>query len=235
MRKKYREPRPNRNAVFSGLLYTAKKTVITEKELNLGAAKKQNIGRRVGQKALGFFARLRKQKSAHPYKRSDIISVKKMRRQGFSGFSIKGEEGFYLRMSGAAAAIVVASMLLTSGIFEPATANITVNDAGRVVAAATTEETVGGFLEKNGIALNQGDVLEVGKEQQILDGMEIVIKRALPVTILKGDKEFSVRMLAGTVEEALSAAGISLGEKDEVYPTLDTFITSGITIDPDQA
>jgi uncharacterized protein YabE (DUF348 family)/3D (Asp-Asp-Asp) domain-containing protein len=134
-------------------------------------------------------------------------------------------------MSGAAAAIVVAAMLLTSGILEPSAADITVNDAGRVVAATTTEKTVGAFLEKNGIALSQGDVLEVSEEQEITDGMEIVIKRALPVTIIKGNEEITVRMLAGTVKEALDAAGISMGEQDEVYPTLDTYISSsGITI-----
>ncbi len=228
MRKKYKDSQPNRSALFSGLLYTAKKTVITEKELNLGQPKKRNTASLLWGKATEFFKRMFQ--SPGGYTHAERAGVKNMRGRKFYGFSLKGEEGFYVRVSATAAAIVVASLLLTSGIFAPTSMDITVNDAGRVIAATTTEETVGAFLEKNGITLNQGDVLEVSKEAELTQGMEIIIKRALPITILIGNEEISVRMLAGTVQQALDAAGIKLDEQDEVYPTVDTYIASGITI-----
>ena len=60
--------------------------------------------------------------------------------------------------------------------------------------------------------------------------MEIVIRRALPLTIVNGGEETQVKLLAGTVQEALERAGVEVGESDEVYPAMSSYVSSGTTI-----
>ncbi len=140
------------------------------------------------------------------------------------------EGKFYGGVTAAAVLVIAVAAILCSGILLPREYDILVNDAGRVVAANTTEKTVGAFLEKNGIILGEGDVLVTDTQAELQDGMEIVIKRAFAVDITRGNEKTSIKMLAGTVQQALDIAGITLGEHDEVYPVAETMISSGTEI-----
>ncbi len=198
--------------VYQNVLYTPRRQQITEKDLDLAAPS--------GKPKRVFLSRLRKGPR-----------VKHMRvRKPLFGALKNEDRRFFSRVGGACLAMVLTAFILTSGLLEPATNKILLNDSGRVTAAETEAKTVGAFLEKNQILLSQGDVLVQSTDAKITEGLEVIIKRALPVYITKGSEEVLVYMLAGTVEEAIEMAGITLGENDEVYPVPSTFITSGITV-----
>lgn len=167
--------------------------------------------------------------AAQPEKKAQTAEVQKLKKGTWKQL-LQREGKFYGSVIAAAVAVIAAAAILCSGILLPKEYDILVNDAGRVVAASTTEKTVGEFLEKNGITLGEGDVLAVDAAAPLEDGMEIVIKRAFAVSITRGDEETSIRMLAGTVQDALDMAGITLGERDEVYPVAETMINSGTEI-----
>ncbi len=225
-RKKGRDVSVNKHSLYSRILYRADLPSITERELTLAdkkreqEKKKKRIGRiteflsQVSMAISGFFQKAK-------------ASIK-----GFArGYESGGDNRkFYASVAGSAAALIAITLICTSGILEPPKTQITINDTGRIVSADTRAKTVGEFLEKNQIALEDGDVLEVSKEAPITEGMEIVIRRALPLTIVDGGQETQVKLLAGTVEEALERAGIQLGENDEVYPELSSHVSSGTTI-----
>ncbi len=129
-----------------------------------------------------------------------------------------------------AAVVVVSVIAIPTSFAQPAT-KITLNDGGRVLEAETAADTVGQFLEDNNIALGEDDLLEVDAGAEITEGMEVIIRRAMPVTIRSGDQSVTVNMVSGTVKEALQKAGVVPAEMDEVYPAPDTFLRAGMKID----
>ena len=110
---------------------------------------------------------------------------------------------------------------------------VTVNllDSGRIFTAATTAKTVGEFLEKNNIALGEQDILDTSADLAIQENMDIIIRRAMPLTVNAGADTHDVSMIAGTVSEALSLAGVQLDPDDEVYPSTDSYVRPGMSID----
>ena len=187
-----------------------------------------------------------KKPTAAAAKRSTVVKAARTKRRFVLSFSKKkgpaaeqprkreggsnGNVRFYGGVIAAVVLVIAAAAILCSGILLPREYDILVNDAGRVVAASTTEKTVGEFLEKNSIVLGEGDVLAVSEDAELKDGFEIIIKRAFPVTITMGEQVYTIRMLAGTVQQAIEQAGIVLGEHDEVYPVADTLINAGTEI-----
>ena len=139
-----------------------------------------------------------KDAAAQQEKRAQAAEVRKLKKGTWKQL-LKWEGRFYGGVIAAAVAVIAVAAILCSGILLPREYDILVNDAGRVVAASTTEKTVGEFLEKNGITLGEGDVLAADAAAPLEDGMEIVIKRAFAVNITRGSEQLSIRMLAGTV------------------------------------
>lgn len=141
------------------------------------------------------------------------------------------KNGFFYFFVASAGAILVgmtaALCLAFSGIGGQ---EIVVNDGGKVFSAKTKASTVGGFFENNGIQLGTSDVLEVSLSTPVEEGMEIVIRRAVPVTIHNGNSSQEVMMLTGTVEDALAKSGVVYDPEDEIYPDPSTNITKDMVI-----
>lgn len=133
-------------------------------------------------------------------------------------------------MSGSiAAGVVLVTALVTTVALARDT--VTINDEGRISYATIQDgQTVNELLAANDISISEGDAVEVSDDQTLTDGMQIVIHRAMPVTVYADGETQKVNMLAGTVGDVLSEAGITLGEEDEVYPSEKTYITSGMSI-----
>ena len=104
-------------------------------------------------------------------------------------------------------------------------------DSGRTFTATTTAKTVGDFLEKNGIELGSQDYLDTSADLPVEDGMDIIIRRAMPLTVNAGTDKKDISMIAGTVGEALELADVNLGPEDEVYPSTDSYVRPGMSID----
>ena len=136
---------------------------------------------------------------------------------------------FYILSASIAAGVVIVTAAVTTIALAKDT--VTINDEGRISYATIEDgQTVNELLAANDISINEGDAVEVSDKQTLKDGMQIVIHRAMPVTVSADGETKKVNMLAGTVQDALDDAGITLGEEDEVYPSADTYITRGMSI-----
>lgn len=136
----------------------------------------------------------------------------------------------FFAITGACAAFLILCVTLLPSFILPKERTITLNDAGRIIEAKTTCETVGEFLEENGVTVSDEDYIEVSTAAPVEEGMEIVIRRAMPLTIVQGDDTYEVKMIAGTVQDAIEQSGLDIGEDDEVYPSVDTYIKPSMTI-----
>ena len=225
-RRRERNVSVKKENVYSGILYRANLPTVTERELTLADKKRAQEKKRAKlNKLTSFMEKMAGKVSAF------FAKAKSSLRSFTRGYEAGGDNRkFYISVAASAAALVAITLVCTSGILEPPKAQITVNDTGRIVSADTRAKTVGEFLEKNQITLEEGDVLEVAADMPIADGMEIVIRRALPLTIVNGGEETQVKLLAGTVQEALERAGVEVSESDEVYPAMSSYISSGTTI-----
>ncbi|MDL2236264.1 G5 domain-containing protein [Christensenellaceae bacterium OttesenSCG-928-K19] len=127
--------------------------------------------------------------------------------------------------------IAIVSAIAIPTAFAKPTTNIILNDGGRVMEAPTSAATVGEFLEDNKVLVGADDLLEASKDTPITEGMEIIIRRSMPVTIHTAEASHTINMVAGTVRDALDRAGVVPAEHDEVYPSPDTYVRSGMVID----
>lgn len=128
-------------------------------------------------------------------------------------------------------AIAIFTVIAVPVAFAKNEVTVTLLDSGRVFTAATTAKTVGEFLEKNNISLGEQDILDTSTDLPIEENMDIIIRRAMPLTVNAGADTHDVSMIAGTVSEALSLAGVQLDSDDEVYPSTDSYVRPGMSID----
>ncbi len=85
-------------------------------------------------------------------------------------------------------------------------------------------------LSENGIGLNDGDELSCNKEDVVYEGMEIVISRAFPVTVIADGETYNLNMASGTVADALNKAEVTIDENDNISASLDTPLTNAMKI-----
>lgn len=100
--------------------------------------------------------------------------------------------------------------------------SFTVVDNGSKPVSYSGNGSVGFALLKNGIVLKDGDIVNYSVDEQITDGMEIVITRAYPVQIMADGETFSVNLAGGTVSDALDKAVITVDDDDIISKPLDT-------------
>ncbi|MEG0702969.1 MAG: G5 domain-containing protein [Christensenella sp.] len=138
-----------------------------------------------------------------------------------------------LRTTGLICAAVIAVSLITvqTTLAKPGTA-ITLIDNGREMQCETLTQTVGEFLNENGVVIDDADILSTEKDVPIYEGQVITIYRAVPLTVRSNTQTTDVSIVAGhTVADVLAQAGIVPAENDEVYPSPDTIVRSGMVID----
>ena len=91
-------------------------------------------------------------------------------------------------------------------------------------------ETAQQALAKAGVELDDGDIVNVPLSQELTDGAELSVTRQHDVHIMVDGGLVSKTVAAGTVEEALAQAGVSVGEDDIVAPSLDATAGDGMII-----
>lgn len=94
----------------------------------------------------------------------------------------------------------------------------------------TRAETVGQLLDKMKITLHEGDVVEPSRNTEITnDNFRVNVYRALPVTIVDGDKEIRALSAAATPRSIARQSGIEAYPEDilQVDP-VDDFVTQGV-------
>lgn len=128
---------------------------------------------------------------------------------------------------------VIAILVFSGGkpALKPAGVNTVVitDDGKELTAVPTREKTVGDLLQRINIALNEGDVVEPSTDTEIVsDEFRINIYRALPVTIVEGDRKLFAFSAAATPRSIVKQAGIEVYPEDELLmlPT-ENFLIEG--------
>lgn len=107
---------------------------------------------------------------------------------------------------------------------------ITVYDDSDIGVQYPAVGSVERSLSENGIGLNDGDELSCGKDDVVYEGMEVVISRAFPVTVVADGETYKLNMASGTVADALNKAVVTIDDDDIISASLDTALTKGMTI-----
>lgn len=125
---------------------------------------------------------------------------------------------------------VVSAAIITLVITARTARSITVIADGNTYNIITYKENVQETLKKARIGLSEKDKVSPELDSAVADGMEIVIKRAVPVTVAVDGSILSIQTAESTVEDMLKAEDIDLGELDKVSYNLEEKITSGMEV-----
>ncbi|MDQ0285264.1 uncharacterized protein YabE (DUF348 family) [Desulfofundulus luciae] len=113
--------------------------------------------------------------------------------------------------------VVVAGSLVFAG-YARAKKHITLVVDGKEVTLETRVNTVGDLLETQGIRLGSWDRVEPDPSAPVTEGMRVVVRRAVPVTVTADGKTLKLLTAAPTVREALQEAEVVPGREDIVTP-----------------
>jgi len=94
----------------------------------------------------------------------------------------------------------------------------------------TQAETIGELLEKEGMDVAPADMVTPSTSSLVSDGMTVVVRTAVPVTIHRDGESLQVDVIGQTVAEALIAAGINPDKSVKVEPALSEVLTAGMGI-----
>jgi uncharacterized protein YabE (DUF348 family) len=109
-------------------------------------------------------------------------------------------------------------------------ASISVHDNGVTSAVQSTELTVGDALFAAGVTLYLSDVVSPALNTPLVDGLEVVIQRAVPVTIVADGVTLETRTHGTTVADALAQAGVILVGLDYTIPSEDSALQPGTRV-----
>ena len=104
-----------------------------------------------------------------------------------------------------------------------------VNDADGTVYFAF-DGTVAEAITEAAITVGENDLINYDTEDKVTDGMIISVARAFAISVNYHGKHSTVEMAAGTVEDVIKKAGISLGKNDVVSHDLTEVISSGMVV-----
>ncbi len=129
-------------------------------------------------------------------------------------------------------AAIIPAVLLSLSVtgFVWAQKQVTVVVDGRASHLNTQAKDVAGVLRQARVGLSKGDVLTPRADIEVTDGMTVVVRHAIPVTVRLGDEQTRVDVVGTTVADALMAAGADISPDAEVTPALDTKLVAGMLI-----
>ena len=90
--------------------------------------------------------------------------------------------------------------------------------------------TVADALEEAGLTCRPADKMNYKESDLLVENMTIKITRAFTVDVIADGKQMEAEFLSGTVADVLSKLEITLGEEDEVSPSLTTELKAGNTV-----
>src|SRR5690554_2546858 len=93
---------------------------------------------------------------------------------------------------------------------------VTIIDGEEVINVKTRKNTVKEVLEQEGISYIEEDYISPLLDSEVEDNMEIVIKRAVNITIEADGETIKLLTPAEDVAAVIREAGLSLKEKDKI-------------------
>jgi uncharacterized protein YabE (DUF348 family) len=107
---------------------------------------------------------------------------------------------------------------------------VTVDDDGTPMTFYTTAATVGEMLQENRITVYLGDRVMPGLGSRTASGMQVFIRRSVPVHLYADGRWLHTRTQDETVADVLAQEGLALMGKDQVDPALSALVTPGMEI-----
>lgn len=126
--------------------------------------------------------------------------------------------------------VAALAVALTISGFVWAKKGVTVVVNGDPIYRRTDAETVSDVLAEAHVLLGEGDIVSPLPEARVADGSEIVVRRAVPVTIDCNGTPLEIKVIGQTVADALVAAGINPSAGLSVNPPVDAELTPDMTI-----
>jgi uncharacterized protein YabE (DUF348 family) len=125
-------------------------------------------------------------------------------------------------------AVLVTSLVATGFVSAQRKVTIIADDATYEIKAKNSY--VHECLAQAGISTEQNDVVNVGVNEKVKNGMIIEVYRGGPVRITADGKSIETTMAKATVGDAIQAAGIVLREQDKTVPGIATRFKPGMDI-----
>ena len=110
------------------------------------------------------------------------------------------------------------------------TKKVRLSDDGLAVTVRTHSGTVADLLMEYNIVLGEGDVVYPELADPVKGGGEVLVRRAVSVSVSADGQTHRVSLLNGTVGKALYLAGVKVDADDIVTPALTESVTSGMEI-----
>jgi resuscitation-promoting factor RpfB len=126
-------------------------------------------------------------------------------------------------------AVVVVALSVTG--FAWAKKGVTVVVDGDTRYIKTGAETVGTLLAQADITVGASDVVTPSQASTVDDGMSVVVRHAIPVTVVIAGESMQIDVIGTTVADALVAAGLDPGRGITVTPPLDAPLHPGMVIE----
>lgn len=129
----------------------------------------------------------------------------------------------------AALVALVLVSAITSG-FVWANKRVTVFVDGRSAEHTTGSSDVASFLDEASVEVRDGDLVSPPLDTELADGETVVVRHAIPVTIVAGGSRIELRVLGRTVADALISAGMDPTAGIQTEPSIDTALQPGMEI-----
>ncbi|WHH57056.1 ubiquitin-like domain-containing protein [Petroclostridium sp. X23] len=126
---------------------------------------------------------------------------------------------------------IVASLIASAfNAVIASTKEVCITDGQEVTYVKSLKSSVKELLEEKNIKLYEGDEIYPSLEEKLQKNQQIVIKRAVPVTILVDGNEINIKTVEETVKDVLAQAQVQVNEKDKINFSITDQITAGMKI-----
>jgi len=137
----------------------------------------------------------------------------------------------FLKTQHLIAAFIAATLGLSSITgFAWAQKSVTLVVDGVSKSMTTESASVASFLEEAGVSVAGDDLVSPAASAELEDGSVIVVRHVVPVTLDLGGQSVQLDVLGRTVADALVMAGLDPTGGITTDPSVDTPLTSGMTI-----
>lgn len=109
-------------------------------------------------------------------------------------------------------------------------ADITFTDLQGNVTNEKFAGTVADFLSSKGVVLSEDVLVNLPEKTVLQNSMNVKLQTAYNVSLTADGATTELKTGDGTVSDAVAKAGVTLGENDEVSPSLETELYDGIQI-----
>ncbi|MFD1032906.1 ubiquitin-like domain-containing protein [Metaplanococcus flavidus] len=133
------------------------------------------------------------------------------------------------------ATVLMFAAVMAFAIYEGTKNTVTMISTGEKEEVKTHSETVGSFLEEQGIKVGQDDYLSHTAEASIDKDIVIEWTEADQFTVTVDGESTSAWTTSNTVEDILAKANIEVTEHDKVTPALDAEVDSETAISVEKA